>query len=93
MNKLFGISILLLCVAVAAAWYYREDSRQVRASLALYRGNNEVLLGRLKKNYADKMEADKRREELEKAVKEDKSGFDWGYDISHSPVILRLQSR
>ena len=93
MNKLFGISVLLLCVAVVVAGYYREDAKQARESLSVYRGNNEVLLGRLKKTYADKVETDKRNSELEKAAAEDKTSFDWGYDISNSLVIKRLQAR
>ena len=90
MNKVFIIVVLLLCAAV---WYYREDGIEARRSMAVYRGNNEVLLERLKKSYADKMETDKRNAELEKAAKEDKSGFDWYYDIGGSPVVKRLQAR
>lgn len=93
MNKLFVITVLLLCVAIAVAAYYREDSLQVRENLAVYRGNNEVLLRRLKQSYEDKMETDKRNAELEKAATEDKTDFNWYYDISRSPVIKQLQAR
>ncbi len=87
MNKLFGISVLLLCVTVMVAWYYREDSRQARESLAVYQGNNEVLLRRLKKSYADKVEADRRREELEKLADE-ASAFDWRVVIPADDAVL-----
>lgn len=33
-----------------------------------------------------------RNKELEEAAKNDESYFDWNYDISHTAVILRLQS-
>lgn len=93
MNKLFGISVLLLCVAIVMAGYYRNDAKQARESLSVYRGNNEVLLGRLKKTYADKVETDKRNAELEQAATECSLGFDWSFNISRSPVIVRLQAR
>lgn len=93
MNKLSSVSLLLLIIALCAVWYYRADAIEARKSLAVYQGNNEVLIRRLKKTYADKLETDKRNEELEKAAEEDKSDFDWHYDISRNPVIMRLQAR
>lgn len=93
MSKLSSISLLLALVAVCVALYHREESMYARQAMRTYQGNNEVLIGRLKKVYADKVEVDRRNAALEKAAAEDKTGFDWHYNISRSSVIMRLQAR
>lgn len=87
--------ILGFCAAVfaVAALYYYVQNEQARRSLAVYYGNNQVLINQVRKVYHDKLAVERRQEELEQAAKECSLGFDWGFDIGGSPVILRLQAR
>lgn len=91
MYKLF-FAVVLLGILGGTAVYFKAEAERERVVLAMYRGNNQVLLQRLKKVYADKMELDRKNAELEQAAAADKTGFDWGFDISNSAVIKRLRA-
>lgn len=90
MARFFGACAAVLAVA---AFYYYTQNKQARQALAVYQGNNQILINQLGKAYNDKLAVEKRHTELEQAAKGCSLGFDWGFDISTSPVILRLQSR
>lgn len=87
-----AVLCFLVLVAVSAAFYYKKNEELARESGALYKQNSEILYSKLKEAYENNVKIEKTRRALERAVHEDKTGFDWGADISHSPVILRLQS-
>ena len=53
---------------------------------------NNYLIKQRREDYERTLEISKQNRELEEKAKEDKSAFDWNYDISHSTVILRLQA-
>lgn len=92
MNKAV-LTILTFLTVLAAAVYWREEAKQARGTLAVYQGNNEVLLRRLKKSYADKVEADKRLRAIEEAAAAAKNqgGFDWDMPLPADGVALRLR--
>lgn len=90
MNKLFFIAAITAVFLGCTAYYYRNIAKEQEQLKEVYRGNNALLLGRLKKVYDDKMATDLRIKELEERAKEDLA-FDWGVDISNSPVILELK--
>lgn len=83
---------LLAFMAVTAAVYYKKSEEMARESGALYKHNSEILYSKLKEAYENNVKIEKTRRALERAAREDKTAFDWGADISHSPVILRLQA-
>ncbi|MBO5038603.1 MAG: hypothetical protein J6C85_04020 [Alphaproteobacteria bacterium] len=88
------MTTLCFCVlmAVSAAVYYKKSEEMARESSALYKQNNEILYSKLREAYENNVKIEKTRKALERAAREDKTAFDWGADISHSPVILRLQA-
>ncbi len=85
------ILISALLAVMALALYYHAEAERARELGAVYQGNNQVLINKIRKVYDDKVALDKRNAELEQAAAEDKA-FDWHYNIAHSPVIKRLQA-
>lgn len=55
--------------------------------------DKESLTLNLEKRNNDVVALSKRNKELEASAKKDTSGFDWGFDISDSPVIKQLQEQ
>jgi hypothetical protein len=90
MKKMFlilaGVSVFLGLVA----YYYKNQAIEQERLKNIYLGNNQLLLTRIKKVYDDKVATDRKIRELEQRAKEDLA-FDWGVDISSSPVILELK--
>lgn len=54
-------------------------------------GNNNLLIEKLRRSNDDKVELAKSNELLKKAIKADKSGFDWHYDLSANPVLIEFK--
>lgn len=90
LNKILFVATLVAFFLGAVACYYKNVAKEQERVKMVYQGNNTLLLARIKKVYDDKVATDLRNKELEKKAKEDKS-FDWGVDISNSPVILELK--
>ncbi len=92
MNKMI-ITLSVFAAVIAAAAYWYEEAERARKAAAVYQGNNEVLLRRLKKNHAEKVEADKRLREMEKAAAATKNqgGFDWHMPLPVDGVTIRLR--
>lgn len=90
MNKLNIILIFALIFALQVAYWQKKKAEDVEKQKDLYKQNNYVLINRIKKVYDDKVATDLRIKELEERAKEDLA-FDWGVDISDSPVIKELK--
>lgn len=90
MNKLLMIAILLAIFFGLCAFYYKKQAEEQEQAKNVYMGNNELLLNKIRKVYDDKVATDLRIKELEKRANEDLA-FDWGVDISNSPVIRELK--
>ena len=85
--------ILTLGVLIlgCTTFFYKNKANTYKDKYDAVRANNELLEGKIKKVYDDKLETDKRNAELEATAKEDKSGFDWNADISSSPIVVQLR--
>lgn len=90
MAKIFGFCAAVFAIA---AFYYYVQNEQAQRTLAVYYGNNQVLINQVRKVYNDKLAVERRHEKLEQAAKKCSLGFNWGFNIRYSPVILRLQAR
>lgn len=90
MNRLLFVAILLAIFFGLVAYFYKNQAEEQERLKKVYMGNNELLLGRIKKVYDDKVATDRKIRELEQRAKEDLV-FDWNVDISSSPVILELK--
>jgi hypothetical protein len=90
MSKLFFICVVAIYFLTLGLIYYKNVADEQEKIKSVYEGNNQVLIGKLRKVYDDKVATDKRIQELEKRAKEDTS-FDWYSDISSSPVVLELK--
>jgi hypothetical protein len=73
------------------AYYYKNIAEEQEKLKDVYRGNNELLIGKMKKVYDDKMATDLRIKELEQEALKDKGVFDWNIDISNTNVIKGLK--
>lgn len=90
MNRLLFVAILLAIFFGLVAYFYKNQAEEQERLKKVYMGNNELLLGRIRKVYDDKVATDRKIRELEQRAKEDLV-FDWNVDISSSPVILELK--
>lgn len=86
------IPLIIAVIAVFYGWWYKQEAERKDALYANSMANNRVLITRMREVYDDKLETDRRNAELEKAEKEDKTAFDWNFNIANSPVIKRLQA-
>lgn len=90
MNKLIAIALLVAIFFGLVAYFYKKQAEEQERLKDVYCANNQVLITRIKKVYDDKVATDLRIKELEERAKEDLA-FDWGVDISNSPVIKELK--
>ena len=89
----YVIAIFLVIIGLLAFWGY-YNQRRAESYCELWKNeqaNNDYLIKQRKKDHEDTLAVSQRNKELEEAHKLDKSTFDWNYDISNSPVILRLR--
>jgi hypothetical protein len=87
------LAIFLGCSVVFGflAYYYHERASSYCELWKNSQANIVFLIKQREKDYADTLQISERNRELEQAVAQDKA-FDWNADISHSPVIMRLQA-
>jgi hypothetical protein len=74
------------------AYYYHDRASSYCELWKNSEANNDYLINERKKDHEKTIQIAERNRELEKEAENDKSTFDWNYNISNSPVILRLQS-
>lgn len=91
MNRLLFVAIILAIFFGLVAYFYKNQAEEQERLKKVYMGNNELLLGRIKKVYDDKVATDLRIKELEEEAIKDKSVFDWNIDISNTNVIKGLK--
>ena len=91
MNRLLFVAILLAIFFGLVAYFYKNQAEEQERLKKVYMGNNELLLGRIRKIYDDKVGTDLRIKELEEEAIKDKSVFDWNIDISNTNVIKGLK--
>jgi len=80
-------AVFLFCVGV----YYKNKATSFELKYNTVNANNGLLIGRLKESYEDNLAISKQNEELKQMAKEDKSGFDWNFDISNTDVVKQLR--
>jgi len=85
------ITLIIAVLAVFYGWWYKQEAERKDALYVNSMANNKVLITRMREVYDDKLETDRRNAELEKAEKEDKTAFDWNFNIANSPVVKQLQ--
>jgi hypothetical protein len=91
MNKLLILCLIIANIFGFMAYYYKNIAEEQEKLKDVYRGNNELLIGKMKKVYDDKMATDLRIKELEQEALKDKGVFDWNIDISNTNVIKGLK--
>lgn len=92
MKYITAIFLALSVVCGALAYYYHTKANSYCELWKNSQANTDFLIEQRRKDYENTLAISERNRQLEEAAKMDKSSFDWNYDISHSPVILRLQS-
>lgn len=92
MNRLLFVAVLMAIFFGLCAYYFKNVAEEQERVKNVYKGNNEVLIRRVRKVYADKVETDRTNEELRRAIAEDKdSDFNWSEDISSTLPIISLK--
>lgn len=92
MKQLLFVAVLMAVFLGLVAYYYKNVAEEQERLKKAYKGNNELLIRRIRKVYADKVETDRTNEELRQAIREDKnSSFNWSEDISSTLPILSLK--
>lgn len=92
MKRLLFAAISLAVFLGLVAYFYKNQAEEQERVKNVYKGNIEVLIRRIRKVYADKVETDRANEELRQAIREDKnSSFNWSEDISSTLPILSLK--
>ena len=84
----FGV-LAVVCIFWINIQGKRIDS--LKSAKTMLESNNNLLIKKLEKEHNDKLEVSRRAEEIEKAIKADKSGFDWNYDLSANPVLVTFK--
>ena len=93
--KITTIIYIIFAVVAALGLFIIDLQHKEIASLrgdnSALVGNNNLLIGKLRSSYNDQVELAKSNELLKKAIKADKSGFDWNYDLSANPVLIEFK--
>lgn len=84
----FGV-LAVVCIFWINIQGKRIDS--LKSAKTMLESNNNLLIKKLEKEHNDKLEVSRRAAEIEKAIKADKSGFDWNYDLSANPVLATFK--
>lgn len=57
----------------------------------MYKANNELLFAKLKREHETNERLSDENESLEKKIAEDKSGFDWKFNINNTIPVIELR--
>lgn len=85
------ILFLVVILAVGCCFLFSRVRTLENLNNAL-NAEKSALIDEIKRRNENVLALSKQKAELEKAAAQDKTNFDWHYDISGSPVIKRLQS-
>lgn len=69
----------------------RNEINSLRAEKSVLIGNNNLLINKLRKTYNDNEKLAASNRKLQQAIKTDKSGFDWHYDLTSNSVLLEFK--
>lgn len=94
LKKIFVWAMFLLTVAFVVAFFYQQ-AKFARQSAQFYRGNNLLLITKIKEAYHAQDIALARLQKIDEAAQNDRAQkkFDWYFDISQSHVVKRLQEK
>lgn len=88
------LAIFLACSVVLGflAYYYHNRADSYCELWKSATANVDYLVKKRREDNEKTILISERNKELEEAAKNDEPYFDWSYDISHTSVVLRLQS-
>lgn len=96
MTKIYVLIVLFLACGWGFTYWGKttleNDFERLATNYEALMGNKMFLEKELDERNKEKILLSERNAELEKAAKEDKTTFDWNYNIANSPVIKRLQA-
>lgn len=96
MTKIYVLIVLFLACGWGFTYWGKttleNDFERLATNYEALMGNKMFLEKELDERNKEKILLSERNRELEEEAKNDKSGFDWNFDISKSSVIKRLQA-
>ena len=85
------LAIFAYVFLALGAFYLKNELDIANEQLTHTRANNEVLINTVKKEHQNALDASREKQELEKEIQSDKSGFNWNADISNNNVVRSLK--
>lgn len=83
------VCIVLSLICNVLVHLYKDSQKENE----LLKGENIILKQEIERRDNDILEISKRKKELEAAIKNDKSNFDWSYNIRNSNPVEQLQKQ
>lgn len=86
--------LILLCGCIFfffTTYYYRNELSREKQKTHMYKANNELLFTKLKREHETNERLSDENESLEKKIAEDKSGFDWKFNINNTTPVIELR--
>ena len=83
--------VFIIVIGVFVINLQRKEINSLKGEKSVLMANNNLLIDNLRRSYNDKMEIARTNEQLKNAIRNDKSGFDWHYDLSSNPVLLEFK--
>jgi hypothetical protein len=88
--KIACVACIVLSLICNVLVHLYKDSQKENE---LLKGENIILKQEIERRDNDILEISKRKKELEAAIKNDKSNFDWSYNIRNSDPVKQLQKQ
>lgn len=85
----FVVCLVLSLICNVLVHLYKDSQKENE----LLKGENIILKQEIERRDNDILEISKRKKEIEAAIKNDKSNFDWSYNIRNSDPVKRLQKQ
>ena len=92
-TKLIIACFFALLIGGLFFWIYIQNQKidSLERAKNTLEANNNLLLNRLEREHNDKLEVSRKNEELKAKINNDKSGFDWHYNLNSNPVLLEFK--
>lgn len=95
MTKFLSYLFVFLSVVIFILFnLYTERGNEIEAletKLNAYKGKSTFLEGEIARRNEKALAADKLKQENNKQIDKDKTGFNWNYDLSANPVLLNFK--
>lgn len=83
---------LIVCILIATSVVLYSKVDDLKKTNKTLQEEKKALIEDIKRRDKNDLEVYKSTKENEKLSKQDKTSFDWNYNLNNSPVVIRLRS-